>query len=147
MQFDDLYFLSNFDILYMKVEERKVQPMATSKKSLHDALRADFMNRVREALAQDGEDILVTGTNEFAIPCVDPEGNEEFLVLTFKIPTGSRDGDPYDGYAVAEEYRMKQAERAEKAKAAAEAKAKKVERDRLAREAKAKAKAEREKGE
>lgn len=118
--------------------------MATSKKSLHDSLRADFMRRVRDCLAKDGDEILVTGTNEFAVPCVDAEGNEEFLVLTFKIPTGSRDGDPYDGYAVAEDFRMKQAERAEKAKAAAEAKAKKVERDRLAREAKAKAKAERE---
>lgn len=121
--------------------------MATSKKSLHDSLRADFMRRVRECLAQSGEEILETGTNEFAIPCVDPEGNEEFLVITFKVPTGSRDGDPYDGYAMAEDFRMKQEARTTKAKATAEAKAKKVERDRLAREAKAKAKAEREKGE
>ena len=144
---EGLTFYYRYDILYMKVEERKVQPMATSKKSLHDALRTRYMDLVREALVQAGEDILVTGTNEFTLPCVDAEGNDEFIVLTFKVPTGSRDGDPYDGYAVAEEYRMKQAERAEKAKAAAEAKAKKVERDRLAREAKAKAKAEREKGE
>lgn len=121
--------------------------MATSKKSLHDSLRADFMRRVRDYLAQDGDEILVTGTNEFAVPCVDAEGNEEFLVLTFKIPTGSRDGDPYDGYAMAEDFRMKQEAKAEKAKASAEKKAAKIERDRLAREARAQAKAEREKAE
>lgn len=121
--------------------------MATSKRNLNDKIRADYMARVREYLTQAGEEILVTGSNEFAIPCVDAEGNEEFLVLTFKVPTGSRDGDPYDGYAVAQEYAMKLAEKAEKAKEAAAKKAKKIERDKKMREEKAKAKAEREKAE
>lgn len=117
--------------------------MATSKKTLRDTLRAHYMKIVRDVLAKNGEEILTTGTNEFAIPCVDAEGNDEFLVLTFKIPTGSRDGDAYDGYAMAEEFRLKTAEKAEKAKARADAKAKKIARDTAMREAKAKAKAER----
>lgn len=121
--------------------------MATSKRTLNDKMRADYMTRVREFLVQDGEEVLVTGSNEFAIPCVDGEGNDEFIVLTFKVPTGSRDGDPYDGYAAAQDYSMKLAEKAEKAKIAAAKKAKKIERDRKMREEKAKAKAEREKAE
>lgn len=121
--------------------------MATSKRNLNDKIRADYMARVRDALTQAGDEILVTGSNEFAIPCVNAEGDDEFIVITFKVPTGSRDGDPYDGYAVAQEYSMKLAEKAEKAKEAAAKKAKKIEADRKMREAKAKAKAEREKAE
>lgn len=118
--------------------------MATSKRNLNDKIRADYMARVRDALTQAGDEILVTGSNEFAIPCVNAEGDDEFIVITFKVPTGSRDGDPYDGYAVAQEYSMKLADKAEKAKEAAAKKAKKIEVDRKMREAKAKAKAERE---
>lgn len=118
--------------------------MATSKKNLHDTLRAQYMERVSKFLADAGEEVLVTGSNEIALPCVDSEGNDEFIVLTFKIPTGSRDGDAYDGYSMAEDYHMKCSEKAEKAKVAAEKKAKKIEADKKAREAKVKAKAEHE---
>ena len=114
----------------------------TSKKSLHDALRAKYIERVSKFLADAGEEVLVTGSNEIALPCVDSEGNDEFIVLTFKIPTGSRDGDPYDGYSIAEDFKMKSAEKAEKAKIAAEKKAKKIAQDKKMREEKAKAKAE-----
>ena len=117
--------------------------MAVSRKSLRDALRAHYISRVSEYLASLGEEVLVTGSNEIAIPCVDSDGNDEFLVLTFKVPTGSRDGDAYDGYSMAEDYRLKVAEKAAKAQAAAEAKAKKIAKDKAQREAKAKAKAER----
>lgn len=118
--------------------------MATnSKKTLHNALRAKYIERVSKFLADSGEEVLVTGSNEIALPCVDSEGNDEFIVLTFKIPTGSREGDIYDGYSMAEDFKMRTAEKAEKAKVAAEKKAKKIARDKQMREAKAKAKAER----
>ena len=114
----------------------------TSKKNLHDALRAKYIERVSEFLADAGEEVLVTGSNEIALPCVDSEGNDEFVVITFKVPTGSRDGDAYDGYSMAEDFKMKTAEKAEKAKIAAEKKAKKIARDKKMREERAKAKAE-----
>ena len=114
----------------------------TSKKSLHDALRAKYIERVSKFLADAGEEVLITGSNEIALPCVDSEGNDEFIVLTFKVPTGSRDGDPYDGYSIAEDFKMKSAEKAEKAKIAAEKKAKKIAQNKKMREEKAKAKAE-----
>lgn len=115
-----------------------------SKKSLHDTLRANYISLVSKFLTDNGEEVLTTNSNEIAIPCVDSEGNEEFLVLTFKIPTGSRDGDAYDGYAVANDYKIKSAEKAAKAQATAEKKAAKIAKDKAAREAKAKAKAEHE---
>ena len=115
---------------------------STSKKSLHDALRAKYIERVSKFLADAGEEVLVTGSNEIALPCVDSEGNDEFIVITFKVPTGSRDGDVYDGYSMAEDFKMKSAEKAEKAKIAAEKKAKKIAQDKKIREEKAKAKAE-----
>ena len=108
-------------------------------KSTRDALRVSYMTRIRDFLVNAGEEVLQTGTNEFALPCVDSEGNDEFIVLTVKVPTGSRDCEPYDGYSMAEDFTMKQAEKARKAEEAAAKKQKKMEKDRLARE-KAKAK-------
>lgn len=118
--------------------------MAVSKKALHDQLRAKYMAKVKEFLEKEGEEILVTGNNEYALPCVDSEGNEEFLVLTFKVPTGSRDGEAYDGYGMAEDFAMKTADKAKKATKAKAEKAAKIARDQAQREAKAKAKAKHE---
>lgn len=118
--------------------------MAESKKAVRDAKRAEYIQKVSEFLAAQGDEILVTGSNELAIPVVRADGEEDYIVLTFKMPTGSRDGDPYDGYAMAEDYQMKLAQKEEKAKAAAEAKAKKIARDEKMRQAKAEAKAKRE---
>lgn len=118
--------------------------MAKSKKQLHEALRAGYMKIVVDYLREKGEEVLQTGSQEIAIPCVDSEGNDEYLVITFKVPTGSRDGDAYDGYSMAEEYTIKirqQAERAEKTKADKE---RKIARDKAMREQKAKSKAEHE---
>ncbi len=114
----------------------------TSKKSLHNALRAKYIERVSKFLVDAGEEVLITGSNEIALPCVDSEGNDEFIVITFKVPTGSRDGDVYDGYSMAKDFEMKSAEKAEKAKISAEKKAKKIAQDKKMREKKAKAKAE-----
>lgn len=119
--------------------------MAKSKKALDEAIRARYMNSIRDFLTNNDEEVLVTGSNQFAIPCVDEEGNEKFLVILFQIPTGSRDGDAYDGYSMAEDYSIKLKNKAEEAEKKAAEKARKIERDKATREAKAKAKAEREK--
>lgn len=128
----------------MGVKERKVLDMALSKKQLHDNLRARYMEMLRKTLEEAGEEILVTASNELSVPCLDEAGNEEWLVLTFKVPTGSRDGEAYDGYTAAQMYAEKVADREAKAKESAEAKARKIAKDKAEREAKAKAKADRE---
>lgn len=116
-----------------------------SKKATIDVLRADYVKRLMEMLKEEGEDVLVVGSNEIAIPVVDGEGEEQYVVFKVQIPSGSRDGDAYDGYAMAEDYAMKQKEKAEKAAKAAEEKAKKIARDQKMREQK-KAAAEKREG-
>jgi hypothetical protein len=102
------------------------------------------MTKIRESLEQDGNEILQTGSQEIALPIVsDDHEDEGWLVITFKIPKGSRDGDIYDGYSMAEDYKLKQAEKAEKKRVAAEKKAAKIAKDKKMREEKAKLKAER----
>ena len=116
--------------------------MAKSKKQLHEELRTRFMKVISDYLAEQGEDVLQTASQEIAIPCVDSEGNDEYVVITFKVPTGSRDGEPYDAYGIAESYSMKVEQQA-KDKAEREAKKqRKIAKDKADREAKAKAKAE-----
>ena len=94
--------------------------MAKTAKVLNEEIKVRFLEGVAEHLTNVGEEVLRTGSNEIALPVLDEDGNEKWLVLTFKVPTGSRDGDAYDGYSMAEDYEMKQAEK----KAKAEAKAK-----------------------
>ena len=118
--------------------------MAISKKQKHEEIRSRYMKSVMEFLTNKGEEVLITGSQEIAIPCLDCEGDDEYIVITFKVPTGSRDGDAYDGYSMAEAYEMKLKDQADKkAKAQAE-KERKIARDKAMREQKAKAKAERE---
>ena len=104
--------------------------MATSRKALREAVKAVYVADLAAYFDGKGEEVLQVKSNELAIPVVDAEGNEDFIVLTVKIPTGANKGtEPYDGYAMAQEYEMKQAEKAAKAKEAAEKKAAKIARD------------------
>ena len=109
-----------------------------TRKQLDEAIKVRFLESVTEHLSNAGEEVLRVGSNEIALPVVDAEGEERWLVLTFKVPTGSRDGEEYDGYSMKEDYEMKLAKKAVKA----EEKAKKAEKDKAKREAKAKGKAE-----
>jgi hypothetical protein len=118
--------------------------MAKSKKQLHENLRAKYMQVVKDYLVEQGEEVLQTGSQEIALPCVDEEGNDEYIVITFKVPTGSRDGEAYDGYSMAEDYAIKVRQQAEKAEKVKAEKAKKIAKDEAMRQQKAKAKAERE---
>ena len=112
--------------------------MAVSRKVERELIRSEFLALVSEFLATHGEEVLRVKSNEIAIPVVGCEDNEDFLVITFKVPTGANKGlEPYDGYAEAEDYEMKLKSKAEKAKADADKKAKKVARDAEIRKRKA----------
>ena len=103
-----------------------------TRKQLDEEIKERFLEGVSEHLENAGEEVLRVGSNEIALPVVDNNGEERWLVVTFKVPTGSRDGDAYDGYSMKEDYEMKLAEKAAKA----EEKAKKAEKDKAKREAK-----------
>ena len=118
-------------------------------KATNEALRAQYIELVSKLLADGGEEVLRVKSNEIAIPCVDKDGEDNYVVITIKVPTGSRDGEPYDGYGEAESYEMGCKQKAEKAaadakKKAAKKKAAKIARDEAMRAKKAEQKAKRE---
>ena len=112
--------------------------MAKTAKVLNEEIKGRFLDGVSEHLTNAGEEVLRVGSNEIAIPVVDEDGNEKWLVLTFKVPTGTRQGEAYDGYEMAEDYKMKLENKAIKE----QQKAEKAAKDKAKREAKAKEKAE-----
>ena len=105
-------------------------PMAVSRKVERELIRTNFLEKVSQFLYESGEEVLRVKSNEIAIPCVGCEGNEDFLVINFKVPTGANKGlEPYDGYAIAEDYVHNLAEKERKAKEKAEEKERKRKRD------------------
>ncbi len=104
--------------------------MAVSRKVEREIIRKSFLEKVSQFLAESGEEVLLVKSNEIAIPVVGCEGNEDFLVLTFKVPTGANKGlEPYDGYALAEDYVHNLAEKERKAEERKAEKARKIARD------------------
>ena len=99
--------------------------MSVSRKVERELLKENYLNKIIEIFTAD-EEVLRVKSNEIAFPVVGCEGNEDFIVITVKVPTGADKGmTPYDGYAMAEEFELKTKEKEEKAKANAEKKAKK----------------------
>lgn len=103
-----------------------------SKASLETALRVDALNVVKEALSAHYDldierQICVVSASELAIPVVDAEGNDKFVLIKVSIPRGTRNAaggyDEYDGYAAADDYKAELEQRQAK-KDASEAKKK-----------------------
>lgn len=97
-----------------------------TKAQLETKLRNTFLNFITEQVQTAFDtDVMPVSASELTIPCLDEEGNEKFVLIKVSIPRGTRNGqggyDPYDGYAVAEDYAQDCVEKAQK-KADAEAK-------------------------
>lgn len=97
-----------------------------TKAQLENKLRNECLELLRETLdSKYGCDVLPVSASEIALPVTDAEGNEKWILIKVSIPRGTRNGaggyDPYDGYAVAEDYAIDCEEKAQK-KADAEAK-------------------------
>lgn len=111
--------------------------MAVSRKVERELLREDYLKQIIENFLNKDEQVLRVKSNEIAIPVVGCEGNEDFIVVTVKVPTGANKGlEPYDGFELAEDYEMKLKEKERKAKENAEKKAKKIAKDKEIRERK-----------
>lgn len=103
--------------------------MGKSRKALREEIKEVYVKKLSDFLKED-EQVLRVGSNEIAFPVVDSEGNEDFIVITVKIPTGANKGtEPYDGYSMAEEYEIKCRQKAELAKKKKAEKEKKIQRD------------------
>lgn len=98
------------------------------KTAMKNEMRTAMVENITNLLTANGEEVLRVKSNEIALPFVAEDGEEGYYVITVKIPSGSRDGEDYDGYAEAESYEMKEKEKAEKiAKKKADAEKKKAE--------------------
>ena len=81
--------------------------MATSNKVLNEQLREFYLNEIMDYF-EDHDEVLKVKSNEIVIPCVDVEGNEKWVVITVKVPTGADKGrEPYNGYDEADDYAHK----------------------------------------
>ena len=92
---------------------------------LETKLRNRFLELVNSNLTNEGEQVLQVSNNELALPCLDEEQNERWIVIRISTPRGTRDGKggyiPYDGYKLAEDYQQ-DLEEAKAAKAKKKAK-------------------------
>ena len=121
-----------------------------TKAQLETKLRNTYLALISEMITNQVEtDALRVSASELAIPCLDEEGNEKFVLIKVSIPRGTRNGeggyDPYDGYAAAEDYTIDCEEKAQKKAEVERKKQAKIARDQKAREEK-KALAEANKG-
>ena len=111
--------------------------MAVSRKIEREILREEFINDLIEHYICQNEEVLRVKSNEIAIPVVGCEGNEDFIVITVKVPTGANKGtEPYDGYELAEDYQMKLSEKERKKKETEKKKSEKIAKDKAIREKK-----------
>jgi hypothetical protein len=112
---------------------------------LNNELKKYYLDRIRVLLEGLDEDVMQVKSNELAFPVVDSEGNEKSIVIVVKVPTGANKGtEPYDPYAMKEEFDLKEKEKKAKAEKLAKAKAEKIAKDKARREAEANLKAKRE---
>jgi len=89
-----------------------------SKAQLENKLRTDMMNQIIEMVSNSLEtEGLVVSASEIAVPVVDDEGNEKFILIKVSVPRGTRDGEggyiPYDGYYAREAYQNELASKAQ----------------------------------
>ena len=106
-----------------------------SRKQIAEEIRQNYLEKISSFFRGEDEDVLKVKSNEIAFPVVGSDGSEEFVVITVKVPNGSKD-EPYDGYAMAEDYEIHQKEKEEKKKKREEEKKRKIARDKRMREKK-----------
>ena len=119
--------------------------MAKSQKALNDEIKAKYFDKIWSFLEELGEEVIKVKSNEIAFPIVDSEGGEKSVVVVIKVPTGANKGtEPYDPYAMGEEYELKERAKKEKAEKLAKAKAEKIAKDIARREKEKEIRAKRE---
>ena len=106
-----------------------------SRKQIVEEIRQNYLEKISNFFREEDEDVLRVKSNEIAFPAVGSDGSEEFVVITVKVPNGSKD-EAYDGDAMGEDDEIHQREKEEKKKKREEEKERKIARDKLMREKK-----------
>lgn len=97
-----------------------------SQRTLDANLRTKTTAEIAETVENLYGAAYVVGSNKVAVLLEDETGAKRWALLTVSVPSGSRDGEQFDGYAEAEAYAFKVEEDRKKAEAAAAKKAKKM---------------------
>lgn len=129
--------------MFQRERKKKKRGQKKMDKKIQEMARAQAMEIIKKAFTDAGYEVLQVGSGSFAVPFV-VEGEEGYYKIPVQIPKGSRDGEAFDGYAEAENFKMESEEKAKKKADSAAKKAAKIERDKAMREAKKKQKEERE---
>lgn len=96
-----------------------------------------FMQKIKDFLTEQGEDVAFISGNTINLPTVDEYRNERWIEIKVSVPTGAR-GESYDGDALREDYKLKLRNDEAKKEQAAKEKAKKAAEQKVKREALAK---------
>jgi len=92
-----------------------------TQKNITDKLRSEFTNDLAKFLSEKYDvDVCWTAAGTLMIPTTDCEGEGRWVKFSVIIPKVSDESEGNDGYALAEEYRMKREAAAERRAKAAE---------------------------
>ena len=81
-------------------------------------LREQYLAEVAHIFVDKGEDVQKIKSNAIAFPVVSEQGNEYYVKIVVSVPTGSRDGDAFDAYELADAFVFHEKQKAiKKAKA------------------------------
>lgn len=98
-------------------------------KAMREQKKAELLKMFMDFAIEHGEDAKEIGSNIFMFPFCYENDEEDFAKVTIQIPTGSRDGEPFDGYAEAENWEFKKQQKAIKDEEAKKKKEAKIQRD------------------
>lgn len=107
---------------------------SVSRLALENEVRAKIFALIRPVLEEEFGDVMFVKNTEITMPTVFSTGEECFANVSISLPRGSRDGDPYDGYVAAEDYKAELEVKAERKRKADEKKERAI-RDKEAKKA------------
>ena len=105
--------------------------------ALKTELRDYYLQKIKDFLITEGEDVCHISGNTINLPAVDSYDGERWIEIKVSVPAGAR-GEEYDGYSLREDYDLKIREQADKKERLAKEKAKKAAEQKVKREALAK---------
>lgn len=81
--------------------------MAKVNRKETEKIRNLYLNEITKFYNDMNVEIFQIASNKLCIPVVGDKGGEYFLTITLAVPTGERNGEPFDGYGEKESWELK----------------------------------------
>lgn len=81
--------------------------MAKVNRKETEKIRNLYLNEIAKFYDDMNVEIFQIASNKLCIPVVGDENGEYFLTITLAVPTGERNGEPFDGYGEKETWELK----------------------------------------